>query len=193
MDQFSIGAKSQGKNMKYDKETGRMYGTANDVGDWCDCHPSNLPKYIKRGIIPPRDNKLGYDIQTCVINYIRWKRKGQAGAGNKLTTIRLDDPAITGKTGEPERDLDAELKIEKIRAAKRLNDVGDGLLVPAEDVKTALIDVIHGIRPVLESIPGKIKMAQPDMTAAAYERIQTMIGKLSHDLTLTYKRLKTDD
>ena len=79
-------------------------------------------------------------------------------------------------------------EIEKAKAAKRDNDLADGRLMPAEDVRMAVAEAVAVIRNRLESMPDNLAAqfaAESDeakIRAVFYDNNEALLGELHRQI-----------
>lgn len=88
---------------------------------------------------------------------------------------------ISKKYGTDDTDL-AEMKkqklIEEIRKLKIENDAKEAVLVPASDVMETYTKGIRALCDVLDSLPSRVKMENPDILPSALDSINRCLAEL---------------
>lgn len=93
----------------------------------------------------------------------------------KIVRHRGELAARRGAQPNSQRDRVLRAQAEKL---ERENAVREGQLIPAEQLTRALSDVAGQAIPILEALPGRIRMANPDTSVAVLKTVEVEIVKL---------------
>jgi len=103
---------------------------------------------------------------SAITDYIRWLKRTnpKPKPESKLDGLKLEEQR-------------ALLTAEQLREKKRDNDLADGLIAPISDITDTIVKVGSIIMSNLESLPGRMKRANPELTAHDINIVKKTISK----------------
>lgn len=151
--------------------------TQTELGNYLDIDARHVRRLIKSGVLPPSKSG-GYDFDACRLAYIRYLRGICSG---QVKEQRDDDQSALGPT-EDGGDYTALLEKERYRRIKRENDLEENLVAPVSLLTEALIKAGRIIIAHLETLPLRMKTANPSLTGDDIQLVRKTIALCRNEI-----------
>jgi phage terminase Nu1 subunit (DNA packaging protein) len=162
-----------------------------ELSTWLGVTDRQIRNLESAGNIPGKRGRAGYDIQECVLSYIRYLQ------GNQKKGTKTLDPGTEYDPTDPDEINGINIGFEEARHSKLRNDKLD-LQIGELERKLAAIELIAltlatasaAAAAILDTIPGNLKRRNPKLTAKDLELAKSEIVKAMNAIART--ELPTD-
>ena len=149
-----------------------------ELAAWLGVTDRQIRNLESKGHIPGKRGRAGYDIQECVLSYIRYLQ------ANQKKGTKVIEPGEDYDPGNPSEVNGINLAHEEARHSKLRNDKLD-LQIGELERKLAAVELIAltlstasaAAAAILDTIPGNMKRRNPRLTAKDLELAKSEIVK----------------
>lgn len=166
--------------------------TQKELAVWLGVSDRQIRNLETSNVLPGKKARSGYDIQECVLAYIRYLQKNQKKGGAFVVPGEDYDPQ------NPEESGGINLASEDNRYAKLRNDKMElqinelaRKLAPIELLQDFASKLTNAVAAVLDSIPGQVKRRNPKITSDDLMIIKKEIAKAMNAASRT--EIQLDD
>lgn len=158
--------------------------TQAEIGSYIGLSDRSVRDLMKKGVIPNKSGRGGYDLKACVLAYVQ-HLKAQANQGGD-SFIPEDSGNVNGINSDYQDarlvKLRADHLEEKLKVIRREN-------VPVVAIEFVLSRVAAELRGILDPLPGQVKKQMPQLSASAVEELKKAVAKAANVCSRTMVHL----